>query len=199
MPIGPAGGVTAGKEWIKFDFEVAGLKETQRFIKNFGMTASNVKGSLMQFGDYMMTKFAARFKGETGRMAWVQLAPSTVRARERGYGYYAQASRQEARHMILQWTGELLRSFTQKMAYGSVFNVSETSLAVGSMLNKASYHHFGSSRLPKRQVAFIDRQDNYNLIKIFHTAMEGAIRKARSGQFGWGPPAAAGTPKWVQF
>ncbi len=191
--IGGAGGVGVSKGHISFDFEVAGQKQTQRFIKNFGVSVEDCEEPLTEFGVWILKRFKARFRGEHGRTKWSQLAPSTKRARKGGYGHYAEPSTQGPSHMILQWTGELMRSFTQKGAFGNIFRIHKNSMQVGSLLNKASFHHKRHGNRPARQVAFFDRQDNYQLIKIFHKRIERLIKKERGGGIAIYP-----APRWIQ-
>lgn len=180
------------QEYIKLEFNMSGVMETQRFIKNAGLTEKDVEGGLTDFANYMLGTFKQRFNRETGRSAWVQLAPSTVKAREGKYGSYAAPSSQGSRHKILQWTGELFRSFTQQGAYGNVFNVHGLEMIVGSALKKAGYHAHGGGRLPQRQVAFIDKTNNNKVVSIIHKLLQA---KKTGGASGYIPQP----PKWIRM
>ena len=178
--IGTKGGIGAGKKWISFDIEVTGEKQVQRFIQNFGLRSKDMRPPLMDFAKYILKRFADRFKKETGRTKWQPLAESTVLARTKHWGGYRQPSSQGPRHMILQWTGGLMRSFSVQGAEGNVFRVTPSSLEIGSSLKTAAYHHGPKkTKMPQRRVAFLDEKDNYELIKYFHKAMETNIREAR--------------------
>lgn len=60
---------------------------------------------------------------------------------------------------ILQYTGQLYRSLTQKGAPNSVAEEGPQSLKVGTSDPKASYHHKGAGRLPKREVIVINEDE----------------------------------------
>lgn len=187
-----SGNISSTKEWIGINFNIDGVVQTQRFLRQVSTQLENFEPALTTFGDYMEKQFTKRFNQETGRTKWVDLSPVTAQARGKGYGYYAQTSNQSKWHKILQWTGGLFRSFTQRGSFGNYFNVTGNSLAMGSVLKVAGYHHRGGGRLPQRQVAFIDSDDNKKLNKIFHLFVRNIVNKEHSATH------TEIAPVWVQ-
>jgi hypothetical protein len=165
-----SGNIGVTKQWISLNFNIAGIQATQRFLTNFGVSSNHMENALTKFGRYLLQRFRTRFTSEGGRTKWIALKHSTVLGRIReGFG---------GEHPILVRTGELKRSFTQEGAFGNYFNITSKSMEVGSLLNKASYHHFGNAHMPARQVAFIESLDNTMLTKIFQWEMKDKIQEA---------------------
>lgn len=103
--------------------------------------------------DLLEAHVAAQFAGEGSRGAspWAPLAPSTVQARTRRWGYYRQAPSFGAAgaRPILTWTGRLRRSFSRTGA-GHVRQVSASGLTWGSSVPYGRFHQRGGRRLPRR-------------------------------------------------
>jgi len=171
------GNISTSQNQIKFQFSVNGVVETQRYMRNFGLSAGQMQIGLSQFALYILRTFKIRFNEERGWTKWHALAFSTINARKKRFGSYGEPAMAGvgASHPILVWTGELMRSYTQQGAFGNYYEVTQNRMEVGSLLNKAFYHHTGNAYMPKRQVAFLNRQDNQMLIKIFHTMLQDKI------------------------
>ena len=174
------GDISARPKFIAIKMEVKGEKPIQRFIKNVGIEGSKLREPLRLFGNYMLTTFGMRFKAEQGRQTWQGLKDTTIKARAKKWGYYRQASAQGAEHLILQWTGTLMRSFTRKGAKGNIFRLSSTELSMGSNIPYAVYHHGPTGKIiPQRRVAFFSDVNRVKLNKFFHEHMLDAIKKSR--------------------
>lgn len=174
------GDISARPKFIAIKMEVKGEKPIQRFIKNVGIEGSKLREPLRLFGNYMLTVFSMRFGAEQGRQIWQGLSEGTIKARKRRWGYYRQPSSQGAEHMVLQWTGKLMRSFTRKGAAGNIFILSNRELSMGSNIPYAAYHHGPKGvKMPQRRVAFFSDVNRYNLNKFFHEHILGAIKKSR--------------------
>lgn len=94
---------------------------------------------------------------------WAPLADSTVKARERRWGYYKNAP--TSNPGPLRWTGNLQESRTRDV------NDIEWSLTMDAYY--AVYHHRGGKNLPERSVLDFDNKTNQEIIR----ALQKHIRK----------------------
>ena len=92
------------------------------------------------------------FDTEGRKERWADLSPRTQRERRaEGYG--------EA-HPILERTGELKRSSTEKNGYpGGVYELGKTELNISNYLEKASVLHFGDGKIPAREFFTLQDED----------------------------------------
>lgn len=90
--------------------------DVKKMIKNISSGISNVNGPLKDAGEDLVDFFEDNIKseGEDLNKRWKPLSISTLQARARGYGHYAQ--RPIVTNKILQWTGKLKRSFRSKVS-----------------------------------------------------------------------------------
>lgn len=91
----------------------------KRFTKIEKGTA-NLKEPLTDIGDDLVDFFEENIESEGKDLGvrWAALAPSTLQARARGYGHYGRAA--VVRTKMLQWTGELKKSFRKKVESNKV-------------------------------------------------------------------------------
>ena len=88
---------------------------------------------------------------------WKPLAPSTMLARSKGWGYYGNSAEQRGKTLV--WTGNLRKSFKSKLGRLKL-----------TISNTASYfrkHQLGEDGTPKRQMLGVDKQVESVVLKNF--------------------------------
>lgn len=128
-----------------------GVETMARQFATWGAQISDLSEPLTAIGEDLLGDFAVNVVTEGGWFApggaWAPLAPSTVSERERlGFG---------GPSPILVRTGQLAASLASRDAAGNVFEVTATSLLVGSEDRTAGYHQRGTRRMPRRPIVGI--------------------------------------------
>lgn len=156
-----------------------------RELATFGHNIETLEPAWEQVGEDFLDDFKRNFAAEggffgqdfAGNKAWEQLMPSTVQDRIRhGYG---------GAHPILERTGFLRASVTERGAEGNIFQASATGLTVGTSDPVAVYHQYGSAdgiRLPARPLVgltwdrrsgILDRIRAYIKAQVEATGLQG--------------------------
>jgi hypothetical protein len=121
-----------------------GVALQRRRIQTWELRLTDMSEPLTVIGGDLLQSFGANFVSEGGEFAhgWAPLAPETALEKARlGYGAG-----------ILVRTGELMDSATVRGAPGNVFEVTPTSLTVGTRDWKAGFHQHGTSKMPARPI-----------------------------------------------
>ena len=132
-----------------------------------------------QIGEDLQADFAVNMvseggQGFGGKGGWPQLAPSTVRDRERK-GF-------EGAHPILWRKGVLGESLASKTAAGSIFRVTPQGVSVGTSLFYAGWHQTGTPKMPARPIvgltwyrrsALVARLNDYVLDQMKQAGLNG--------------------------
>lgn len=132
------------------------IQGTERVVSNLKAVAArakNVRPALQIVADLLqaLAAEAVRTRGGVIGHRWAPLAPSTVKARQRGYGYYAQAPGAGVNSRTpLVWTGGMIHSFVKGDPY-NVRRITSTSLEWGSSHPIVGYHN---SRAPRFVIPF---------------------------------------------
>jgi phage gpG-like protein len=113
-------------------------------VQSFGMQLTNLAPALENIGQDILDENMGNFAAAGGYYqmgGWAPLAPSTIADRLRkGYG--------EGPPLVR--TALLRDSLTKRGAEGNVFNVTDTTLTVGTNVWYAGFHHWGTWRLAPR-------------------------------------------------
>lgn len=134
--------------FIPLTFTV-GTQVIERKLVNFGVRIEDMSPVWEQIGEDLLADFASNFADEGGvfgQGAWAQWAPlaqSTIADRLRR-GYDAGP--------ILERTGQLRQSTTERGTPGNVFIVAANGVEVGTLTPYAKYHQSGTRRMPKRVI-----------------------------------------------
>jgi phage gpG-like protein len=127
------------------------LDEMQKGLLNPSKPLKDTEKELMEyFGETVFNR------GGTPK-PWKPLAPSTMRARAKGWGYYKNSS--EQRGKILVWTGRLRKSFKSKL--------SRFKLVISNTAPYFRDHQLGVNKTPKRQILSADEHVVRVAIKNF--------------------------------
>ena len=153
---------TGGFISLTFNYEGReGVETMTRKFMTWGAEIRDLSEPLEQIGEDLLGDFAANMVTEGGFFApggsWTPLAPSTVRQRTRlGYG---------GASPMLWRTGGLAQSLATRSAPGNVFEVTPTTLRVGSEVFYAGYHQRGTRKMPRRQIVGINWQRRSAIVK----------------------------------
>lgn len=160
MPFGESG-------YVRIRFQVEGQKEIVRRLATFGQQIETLAPAWEQVGQDLLDDFAANFAQEGGFFRksanWPQLAPATVKDRlRRGYG---------GAHPMLERTGLLRQSVSERGTPGNVFLVEANSLTIGTSYPVAKWHQDGTrrkdgtQRMPARPVVGISWNRRSAIVK----------------------------------
>lgn len=151
--------------------EIAGMQTVQAKVRQFATWGRNIETLepvMEQIGEDILADNAMQFltEGDWYRASmaamlvsakWEPLAASTQRDRvRRNYG---------AAHPILWRRGDLAASLSDRNAPGNVFITTKTGLRVGTSWPTASYHEYGTSRMPPRPLVGITRARSESIVR----------------------------------
>lgn len=88
---------------------------------------------------------------------WKPLAPSTMLARSKGWGYYANSPQQRGKTLV--WTGNLRKSFKSKLG--------RLKLTIGNTASYFRKHQLGEDGTPKRQILSASKPVENIVLKNF--------------------------------
>lgn len=136
-------------------------------------------------------------QGVRGGSLWRRLAPSTVKARTRGWGYYRRPAAFGAgpTSPILTWSGRLRKSFTRGGA-GHIRRLSVSGLTWGSSIPYGIFHDSPGPRtgsLPRRPILsflsiFQEREILVRPLQLYLQGVPiGAIETVIGARIGVGP------------
>lgn len=147
---------------VRLGAQLAGIQEISERIGGIQERVANPQPALETVANLLEAHVAKTFatEGAHSGHVWPPLAPSTVKARTRRWGYYRQAPTGGAgpTNPILVWRGHLRGSFRRGHP-AHVRVVSPSGLTWGSSVDYAIYHQSTRPRirLPRRApVAFRD-------------------------------------------
>lgn len=131
-------------------------------------------------GEYMLEQFRTNYAMEGGWVGkgteWAPLAASTVKDRiRRGW---------PGEHPILERSGQLKESITERGAAYNVFDVRPDGVTIGTADPIAPFHQFGTSRMPARQMVgltWYSKQDVVNILNRWIFAQAEAAELAMNG------------------
>lgn len=163
---------------------IAGIETVQAKVRQFATWGANIETLepvMEQIGEDILADNAMQFLTEgdfyRGSMIaqlvapkWQPLAASTVRDRvRRGY---------EGDHPILWRTGELAASLSERGAAGNIFETSKRGLRVGTSIPYASFHEYGTSRMPPRPLVGLTRNRSQAIVRAVGDYVREQARQA---------------------
>ena len=144
----------AGEGFIQITFKIAGHQEINRKLATFGQDITDLSPAWEQVGTALLSDFARQFAMEGGTFGrasrWAPLARSTVWDRIRqGYGGYSP---------MLERTGQLRMSTSQRGTPGNIFDVQPMRLTVGTATPYAVFHQLSTRKMPARAIIGLTSQ-----------------------------------------
>lgn len=149
---------------------IDGQAEFNRVFKRFGATLSDLtevwEEVKLEFWEIEKEQFDSEgAAGASGK--WKPLSPKYAARKIEKYGD----------KLILQRTDALYKSMTGK-TNDTVLEIKKDSIAIGSSLARAKYHHRGGGRLPKREVISFSDAQKKRLQKRIQKKMVKLIKQA---------------------
>jgi len=108
-------------------------EELKRYISQVEQRGKDLRPALKRCAIIMYKSFGKNFQQEGRPRKWKPLSPNTIAGRRKG-------SRR-----ILQDTGRLRMSSISKTGAGNIYKLRKDSLKMGSSLQIAPYHQYGTS------------------------------------------------------
>jgi phage gpG-like protein len=164
--------------------DIAGLatvQAKQRQFATWGQNIASLEPVMEQIGLDILADNAMQFltEGDFYRASmtamlvapkWEPLAASTQADRaRRGY---------EPAHPILWRTGDLATSLSERGAGGNIFETTSNSLRVGTSMPDASFHQYGTSRMPPRPVVGLTRDRSQAIVRTVGDYVRQQARQA---------------------
>lgn len=156
---------------MQIQFDISGHTQIMRNLK---IIADNISGNVKrEFHhdaiDLIEKKSLEIFKSGGRNLqkspSWASLAPSTLHAREKRWGYYKQVPIATDKPLI--WTGRLMNSRRKESTtdYG----------LLQFMAPYAEYHQRGGGRLPQRALIDLDNNLNKEIVRLLQTKIHEEI------------------------
>lgn len=150
---------------VQLNFKVSGATQLSRNLRLFVEKLSNLK----EFFDEALTIVEGRSNalfGAQGRNVekagpWPPLAPSTIKARERRWGYY---KRNPSNPSVLRWTGALQDSRARQ--------VSDRFGRLEWTMPYAPYHQEGGGTLPRRVIVDLSNPTNAEIVRALQAKVQ---------------------------
>lgn len=139
---------------MRVEISLAGDKQVSRELLRFGERALMARPAFEAIGELLLTVEQHQFASE-GRFAsggWAPLAESTLA--------------QKTGPSILDETGELRASLTERGDPHQIFDVGDEYLLFGTDLDYAGYHQTGTSRMPRRRPLELREEQRAEAVKI---------------------------------
>ncbi len=150
---------------VQLNFKVNGATQLSRNLRLFVEKLSNLK----EFFDAALTivegrtdsLFAARGGNVEKANPWPPLAPSTIKAREKRWGYY---KRNPSSPSVLRWTGAL--QDTRARSVSDRFGRLEFTMPY------AVYHQDGGGTLPRRVIVDLSNPTNAEIVRALQAKVQ---------------------------
>lgn len=153
---------------VQLTFSVQGHKQFSRNLRVFAKEITKLRDFFEEALDIIAARSDTLFASEGSNVekagSWPPLAPSTLKARERRWGYY---KRSPSRPGVLRWTGNLQENKNR-----------HTSDAGGRLTWRAPYavyHQEGGDRLPRRVVVDLSNSTNMEIVKALQQKIHGDL------------------------
>lgn len=143
---------------MKLVFSVAGDKQIERELLRWGDRALDARPAFDAIGDLFVEETKEQFdtEGKHASGGWRPLKPATL----------ASKRRRQMRLEILQETGALVDSLTQRGDQNMIFQAGPTFLRFGTKLPYAAFHQRGNDRLPRRRPLEFTEATRRTAVKI---------------------------------
>lgn len=173
IPMGTNSPGTEGS-YLQVSMQFEGQRELVARLATFGQQVTHLQPAWEQVGDLLLRDFAAQFTAEGGYLGgqiapvWAQLRPSTVADRlRRGYA---------GEHPILERSGQLLHSATERNMAGNVFEATDSGLRIGTSDPIAKYHQYGTKRMPARKMIGLKFSTRSEIVRVFGDFIRNLLR-----------------------
>lgn len=143
---------------FRFRMVVAGEVEMDRGLARFTDGISDWRPIWPVFGDNFYAHIRQTFatEGDAGPGKWAPLSEK----------YAEWKAKRFPGKTILERTGKLMASLTERKAEGSVFEASPKSLTIGTSVRYAIYHQAGTGRMPQRKEIALPEPAKRELMRI---------------------------------
>lgn len=143
---------------VQLTFKVQGHTQLSRNLRVFAEDLSKLGGFFGEALDIIASRsdslFAAEGRNVEKANSWAPLAPSTIKARERRWGYYRRSPSSPG---VLRWTGNLQENRAR--------HVTDRGGRLTFRAPYAIYHQEGGGHLPRRVVVDLSNSTNMEIIK----------------------------------
>lgn len=148
---------------LHVELAAAGDVQVNRRLLRTGRHAAHPQPAFQHLADYFISEETDQFASEGGHASggWAPLAASTQERKE-GPG-------------ILDESGELRRSYTDRGDPNMLLDITDDYLLYGSQDPKAKFHQRGTSRMPQRralELAERARQHSVRILQLWITRGE---------------------------
>ena len=143
-------------------YRVFGEQSEDDYVKNLDGIAKrsmDLRPAHLKAGEYWRGSVARNFEAQGRPSPWAKLKPETIKDRLRK-GYSAGP--------ILVRSKLLKNSLTQAGALGSLFKATPKTLQYGSSIKYFKVHQDGTSKIPKRVMVIIQKQDRAQISRIYN-------------------------------
>lgn len=143
---------------VQLTFKVMGHVQMSRNLRVFARDIQNLseffKEAIGIISSRSDTLWATQGSAVKKANTWPPLAASTLKARERRWGYYKRAPSNPS---VLRWTGNLQQN--------REIHVSNSGGRLTFMAPYAVYHQAGGGKLPRRVVVDLSNETNMEIVK----------------------------------
>lgn len=143
---------------VQLTFTVQGHTQMARNLRVFAKDIGDLRDFFSEALDIIAARSDELFASEGSKVEkanpWAPLAPSTIKARERRWGYY---KRTPSRPGVLRWTGNLQENKTMTI------QTSKASLSWNAPY--AVYHQGGGGNLSRRVVVDLSNPTNKMIVQ----------------------------------
>lgn len=150
---------------MQISFNVNGQQQLSRNLRVAVTQLPKMKEFFQEACDIVSEKSDSLFKAQGTNVEknpkWKNLAPSTVKARQMGWGYY---KNKPSNPGILRWTGKMQESKT--------ITVTDQAGKLEFQAPYAIHHQEGGNKLPRRAVIDLDNTTNTKIVKAMQKKIQ---------------------------
>lgn len=143
---------------LKVDVEIQGQERLGQALRALPDVLSDLRPAWPKVSQLFYDAEKAQFdsRGSRGGEQWPELSASYARWKSANY----------AGQPLMELTGNLRRSLTERSGSDSVYEATKDSLVLGTSDPKANAHQFGSGRLPRREVIALTDEDHEKMREV---------------------------------
>jgi phage gpG-like protein len=149
---------------VRIRFEIANDVQFARAFQLADGQFADLTAPLEAMGEDFYSSMVEVFAGEgvyEERTRWQDLSPSYAKWKARHY----------PGRKILERTGRMRTSLTLRGGMDSVYMLSPSALAVGTLVPYAMYHQTGTKRMPMRKIIELTAEQKKRWVQILHRYM----------------------------
>jgi len=157
----PAPRFAGGRGGIRFTFEVFGQKQVDRMIGAVLENGTDFKKAFRELGKDFYREEEKQFdtQGKRTGKKWKKLSKNYAKWKKAHY----------PGRLILERTGALKRSLTNKRSTGAIYSVQPLSFVIGTKVSYGIYHQLGTpTGLPARPPIRLTDKQKDRWMKILH-------------------------------